>query len=213
MRIRLALLFLLLSTTSLAFGAEKADGSIQISFTESAMRASGVSQGGDAIVFACTIGRYSGFQKLGRHAEVIHDADRDGAIELTIAKPTISSLWVVVDFTTGAYAVAAPPGLEVRSMNVPEHGWKKGREHFDLRRDYLEVLVVRPGEGAWTLSASEGGANDDDGNLNSVLRARLASMQRLHGADTAPRPPVIVPKDLLVVIDPHYLDYFASEPQ
>lgn len=195
-----------------ALGQPKTGDPIRVSFSGDTVHASEVSRGGDVIVFACTIGRYSGMQKLGRHREVVRDADGDGEISLTVDKLSdLASVWAVVDFETGRYALAAPPGLQLRVMEIPEHGWRGGREHFELRRNYLEVLVVRPGVGAWTQSLSEGGSNDDDGQLNAVLRTRLAGMQRLHGDDAAPRPPVIVPRDLLLIIDPHELDYLVAE--
>ena len=208
----LILTLLTLLLTGSALGAPKAGDPIRVSFDGDTVRAADVSSGGDVIVFACTIGRYSGMRKLGRHVEVVRDADGDGVVSLTIQNLSeVASVWAIVDFDTGRYALAAPGGFAPRAMDIPEHGWRGGSEHFELRRNYLEMLVVRPGVGAWTQSLSEGGSNDDDRQLNTVLRMRLANMQRLHGHDGPPRPPVIVPRDLLLIIDPHELDYFASE--
>jgi hypothetical protein len=205
----LVLLLLVLALAGPAFASEP----IQISFSAQTIKASGITEGGDAILFACTIGRYSGMQKIGRHAEVISDADGDGEVTFTVAGLPLGAVWAVVDFTTGRHAVAAPPGLDLRPMEVPAHGWRAGPGHFDLRRDYLEVLVVRPGAGAWTLSVAEGGSNDDDGALNTVVRTRLERMRRLHGPDAVPRPPIVVPRDLLLIVDPHELDFFVWEAQ
>lgn len=206
----LTLLTLLL--TASAPGAPKTGEPIRVSFDGTTVRAADVSRGGDVIVFACTQGRYSGMRKLGRHLEVVRDTDGDGQVSLTVENlSAMASVWAIVDFDTGRYAFATPGGLAPRAMNVPEHGWRGGGEHFDLRRNYLEVLVVRPGAGAWTQSLAEGESSDGDGQLNTVLRTKLARMQRLHGADAAPAPPVIVPRDLLLIIDPHELDYFVSE--
>lgn len=209
--VRLSLLALLLFLGSRSGSAQPARAAVQISFGELAVRASGITPGGDAVVFAATIGRYSGMRKLGRHATVVADDDGDGSITWNVEELPVQSVWVVVDMQSGSYAVAAPAAFTAKKIDLPDHGWRGGLQHLDVRRDYLEVLVVRPGEGAWTLRASEGGANDDDGAVNSVLRTRLSRMQRLYGEDTAPRPPVIVPRDLVVLIDPHALDYFVAE--
>ena len=206
------LILLMLLLAGSALGEPKSVDPIRVSFSGDTVRASEVTRGGNVIVFACTIGRYSGMQKLDRHVQVVRDADSDGEISLTVEKLSdLASVWAIVDFDTGRYALAAPPGLELRTMNIPEHGWRGGREHFDLRRNYLEVLVVRPGVGAWTLSLAEGESSDDDGQLNAVLRTRLSRMQRLHGDDAAPQPPVILPHDLLLIIDPRELDSFVAE--
>ena len=210
---RRILLLLALVAAGSTFGAEPgAANTIEITFSDRTIHASGISRGGDAIIFASIIGRHSGLQKLGRYREVVGDSDGDGEVTLTVPDLPVVSLWAVVDFTTGAHAVAAPPGFDPHPMELPAHGWRGGLEHFDLRRDYLEVLVVRPGAGAWMLSAAEGGSNDDDRALNAVLRTRLTRMQRLHG-DAAPRPPVVVPRDLLLIVDPHTLDFFVGEAQ
>jgi hypothetical protein len=211
--VRLFLIALVPLLTTRFVSAESSEAPVQISFGELAVQASGITRGGDAIVFAATIGRYSGMQKLGRHAKVVADDDSDGAITLTVDELPVPSVWAVVDLQSGRYAVAAPAGFALRTMDLPSHGWRGGLQRVDFRRDYLEVLVVRPGAGAWTLRVSEGGANDDDGALNAVLRTRLARMQRLYGEDAAPRPPVVIPKDLLLIIDPHELDYFVVEAQ
>lgn len=191
--------------------AQPTQTAVQISFADLAVHATGITRGGDAVVFAATIGRYSGMQKLGRHARVITDDDSDGAVTLSVDELPAASVWAVVDLQSGAYSVAAPPGFSLRTMDIPVHGWRGGLEHIDIRRDYLEVLVVRPGRGAWTLRAAEGGSNDDDGSVNAVLRTRLSRMQRIYGPDAVARPPVITPRDLLLIIDPHELDYFVAE--
>lgn len=195
---------------SFAFAEEPA---VRISFSAETVRVEGVTSGGDVVIFAATLSQSGGMQTIGRRAEVIADSDGDGAVALTVSAIPTASVWAAVDFTTGRHSIAAPQGFPLRRMDIPEHGWRRGLEHFELRRGYLEVLVVRPGAGAWTLRAAEGGSNDDDGALNATLRTRLSKMHRLHGPDTTPRPPVIVPKDFLLVIDPHELDFFTSEAQ
>jgi hypothetical protein len=179
--------------------AKPAADRVQISFGDLAVHATGITKGGAAVVFAATIGRYSGMQKLGRHAKIVADDDADGSIALTVDELPVTSVWAVVDLRSGGYAVAAPAGFALRRMNLPTHGWRGGLQHVDFRGDYLEVLVVRPGVGVWTLRASEGGTNDGDGALNTVLRTRLAQMQHLYGADPKPRPPVIIPRDVLLM--------------
>jgi hypothetical protein len=82
---------------------------------------------------------------------------------------------------------------------------------MDFERDDLEVLLVRPGVGAWTLRVADGGANDGDGILNMNLRTTLERMERLYGADPVPHPARVQVKDLLILIDPHRLDYFVKE--
>lgn len=209
---RLILSLLALFLAQSVHGAEPdAANSIRIAFSGETFHASGITPGGEAIVFVCTVGRSGGMRRLGRRAEVVSDVDRDGEIALAVGNASLASLWTVVDFTTGRSAVATPSGFEPEAIELHDQGWRGGGDHFELRRRHVEVLVVRPGEGAWMASPVEGGPNDGDGALNAILRTKLTSMRRMHGSDEAPRPPVVIPKDVLVVVDPRSFAFFVSE--
>ena len=62
-------------------------------------------------------------------------------------------------------------------------------------RGYVEVLVVRPGEGAWAATVGDGGEGDDDGAYDGRLRASLAGMRGV-GEKPAEPPQRFNPRDL-----------------
>lgn len=195
--------------------ASAADGGqkILISFSSEQVRATGITPGGDAVVFGCLIGRYSGLPLIQRHAEIVRDDDKNGEIVLNVERLPATSVWVIVDFSSGRYQVAAPENPVPRSaspkeMSLDEEKWKEGVEPPFLRRDYLEWLVVRPGAGAWAMSIAEGGSRDGDGLHNARLKLDLGALESLTVDGKKKAKPVSVKaKDVLVLIDPYTLDF------
>lgn len=179
-----------------------------ITFSAGALHATNITVGGEVVIFAALIDRYRGLPSLARHLEVVGDADGDGAITFTPRVMPESSVWAVVDFASGRYAISSPAGDDVKLTNLTQDAWRTGSSDLELRRDYLEVLVVRPGVGVWSSRAAEGGANDHDGSRNTVLRTRLAQMTPLVGT-AMPQPPVVIPRDVMIAFDPHSLEVFA----
>jgi hypothetical protein len=178
---------------------------VNVSINPKSLVISGVSPGGQVIVFGRSCRSTGGRVRLIRHTFVERDDDRDGAV--TIAMETIPefSVFVAVDYESGQFASAAPRGGAARIMNmtrVPE--WREGSEIVDFNRGYLDFLFVRPGKGAWVLDVVQGTARDDDGVVDGNLRLRIGSMKPLLGKESPP--PHATKKDVLAAIDPHTLD-------
>jgi hypothetical protein len=71
-------------------------------------------------------------------------------------------------------------------------------------RGLAEILVVRPGTGAWTLRLGDGGPADEDGAADGRLEAALDRMAPLAGS---PPPPSTFQKDdVVLVLDPNLLE-------
>ena len=66
-----------------------------------------------------------------------------------------------------------------------------------------EILVARPGSGAWGLSVARGGAGDDLEGNGGYLQTSLGSLASIGAA--LPPPTTYVPLDIVVVIDPDQL--------
>jgi hypothetical protein len=211
-------LFALLWTGFAAPNANAADDApapVVVSFSGTTVHASGITSGREAIVFGCTIDLYSGMRSLRRRAEIVRDTDADGAVDLPLSTLPVVSVWAVVDLESGRYALATPPGFTAPVHELPDDVWKSDTTFLDVERDYLEILIVRPGStphsGAWTLMASEGGSNDGDDKLNKKLRMTMDRLKHLHGAAATPQPGKVQKKDLVIAIDPHELDAFVKE--
>jgi hypothetical protein len=81
--------------------------------------------------------------------------------------------------------------------------------------EVVELLLVRPGIGAWGLTVGDGGASDGDGDRNGAIRLALAALRPVLLAPAAPS--AVLPGDALVVIDTQTLQFavqwaLPSEP-
>jgi hypothetical protein len=130
-------------------------------------------------------------------------ADAQGAVAVPLDRPVPPlSVWVAVDLTTGAYAVAAPAGSPVRQVNLPPNAFRPGAgagsDFLTDRRHLVQALLVRPGQGAWQQTVGDGGEADEDGQGDGFVQLSLARMLPLAAA---PAPAKALAQDLLVVLD------------
>jgi hypothetical protein len=68
--------------------------------------------------------------------------------------------------------------------------------------------VGTPGQGAWTLTALDGGRNDGDGLTDRNIRADVASFKPLGSSPAAPDK--FAPGDALVGVDYRSLTFYAA---
>lgn len=140
------------------------------------------------------------------------DALGEATIELDGDVAT-ASVWVVVDLEQGGFAVAAPQGTSFREVGFDGRSVVANPEGKLNRlvhtRPYIELFLARPGVGAWVMAAGEGAEGDDDGEQDGSLRTTLASMQPL--AASPPPPDELAAGDVLVMVDPRTLEYYAVE--
>lgn len=181
-----------------------------IAVTPDGLSASGITAGGDAIWFGMTIDTYAMARRLERHAAVAKDTDRDGVVLYPIPEISRFTLMFVVDAATGGHAVFRGQGVDAVELELRGNTWRAGLQHFDVRADDVEILLVRPGEGAWTTSAMEGDEKDGDGRRDARFRLKIDAMTPLGGATGNPRGGVRR-GDLLVLFDPHTFR-FAVRP-
>lgn len=190
-----------------AAGAEKNESPVSISLAGNGAVVEGITPGGHVVWLVLSLGEFSGWQRLTRRVAVTLDEDRDGRVELG-QKAGASSVWLAVDFLTGRYALARPDGTQPRPLQSRGDHWAAGRTHLDFMTSELEVILVRPGKGAWVMRCEQGGPRDGDRRANGTLRVSLADMDLLHGEGDAV--PVALPRDLIVAVDPATLFTFAA---
>jgi hypothetical protein len=172
----------------------------------------GITPGSDAVWFGITMDTFNSTRRLKRHAAVVADSDRDGTVLYELPEISRFSLLFVVDAKTGEYAVFRAEGVDAIEHDLRGKTWRAGLEDFDLHADVLEVLVVRPGEGAWTTSAMEGGANDGDGRRNGKFRLKVRDMDPIVTTNNKPQSKVRR-NDLLIMIDARTLAYAVRPAQ
>lgn len=139
-------------------------------------------------------------------------ADAKG--ELSIAYDSgrsANSGWVAVDVSTGEVAFGSPEGTQWRLVDptaVRDSAGASGAAHLlQDQRLFLELMLVRPGEGAWGYSVGDGGASDDDRAQDGTIRAAFSALRPV--ADSASPPSGPRAGDVIVAIDPERLEAYS----
>ena len=153
-----------------------------------------------------------------RRAEVQTDDDGDGKVVWNLdGEVPLRSIWVAVDLTTGQAAAVTPEGYPLRRVGWRGRGLGRDNPRADRVEDlrvHAEVLLVRPGKGAWRLTARDGRAEDDDGAVDGKIAAALDRMLPVMsdtGAVTAGPPERFDPRDVVVLIDPNKMELTLVE--
>jgi hypothetical protein len=144
--------------------------------------------------------------EINRRLEVVADEDGDGQVKLD--QPMVQrSMWVAVDLATGDLDSASPEGFRLNKVNWRGRGVTNrpdGRDSVEDARAFAEVLVVRPGTGAWILRLGDGSPEDADGAPDGRLEAALDRMTPL--ADSPAPPQRFQRDDVVVLMDPHKME-------
>lgn len=204
-----ALILLFSATAALAQAP-----AVTITFEENAIVASGISTSGDAAFFAVLQEQEEFSVASLRRDELVADTDGDGIarLEMPDGVPT-RSIWAVVDVRTGNYALAVPQGYRLRmAEDTEDHGVRRDNKghiaHIERVMGFAEMLVVRPGQGAWMGSAGQGSMSDkdfmDDGKL-------LIAFDELYPqGNSGASPGHLQPGDTIVLIEPVEMQVFAT---
>jgi hypothetical protein len=170
----------------------------------------GVTPGGSVVVLG--VAREAGYYmaRVVPRREILDDEDRDGKIDYAPKRGVaFASIWLVTDSKTGETAVAAPSGY--RPLEFHQRGAGRGNvlnvvgnNVLDIGRQNVEIVVIRPGKGAWTTRVRNGiagpGATPGRSHVNT---SSLYPMR----ADFKDAPPVLIPGDVVLMIDPEQMEY------
>jgi hypothetical protein len=170
---------------------------------------SGITPKGKAVVFGITRKvADDDVTTIQPHLDVLSDDDGDGVVSEDLGQPMPRrSMWVAVDLASGDFDAAAPAGFRLRRVNWHGRGLEHrsdGRDQVEDARSFAEVLVVRPGVGAWTLRLGDGSPGDADGVANGRIAAALDRLQPLAGS---PAPPSrFATGDTVLLLDPNAME-------
>ncbi|MFL6194033.1 MAG: hypothetical protein ACJ75H_07670 [Thermoanaerobaculia bacterium] len=181
----------------------------EITFQPRSVRVDGISPKGNVVWFS--VGREVAEDDVAtivRRSEVQPDEDGDGKVQLDLDHDVpLRSIWVAVDLASGEMAVATPEGYPLRRVSWRGRGLGRGNSRADRVEDdrtYADVLLVRPGQGAWRLTVGDGSDADDDGAPDGRLAAALDRMKPIAAA---PAPPArFAARDVIVLIDPNRME-------
>ena len=167
--------------------------------------------GAEILVLAVSREPQGYFTRVVRHEEVlVADAAGEARLELD-REVAIQSVWVVADLGSGGVTLATPGQFQLRHTDLKPDDLRPGpsgqRDRLLQSLERLELLLLRPGAGAWRLSLHDGGIADADGMDDGQLTAALADLEPVGAAPPAPES--ILPGDLVVAIDPATLELFT----
>lgn len=198
--------------SSVAVGAPPEGQTVSLSFESAAVVAHGATPAADVVFFSIAREPQGYFQRVARRQEIlVADVDGDARFELDEETP-LKSVWVAADLTTGAYAIGAPPGFPLQEIEFPGQGFEVGApgqvQRLRQRFSWVDMLVVRPGTGAWSLRAWDTGPTDRDGADDDLT---TTSVEDLVPLGVSPGPPQRYQRDdVVVVINPRDLRFYAA---
>lgn len=209
------LVALLLLAAFSAAAAPPAKDAFRVTFSGATVTASGVAPKASVLFFA--LGRQyvpweEGVFKLDA---VVPDDDGDGNVTYMMKDVTAipaRSIWAVCNLDTGDLVVTGPGGYVPVPFDLPGNGMKRGAngqiEKLELiGAEWLEVLLVRPGKGAWRGVIYDGGEGDEDKVNNRHIQRGFTGLTSLAGGDA---PDHLTGRDVVVIIDGGKLRYYAN---
>ncbi len=183
-----------------------------VSAPSDSIKVTGITPHGTVVVLAVLQLPQKRGNAFARRQYLATDADGSGTVQINVGYTARAAIWCAIDLTTGLYFTTTSPGYEIRRIDLPGKGLKRGIDGQLSRivagHGFLEGIVVRPGVGAWRFSAGDGGRNDADGALNGRVEYDVARMSPI-GASPPP-PPHLLPHDTMILIDPFTMELFAS---
>jgi hypothetical protein len=188
-----------------------------VSFEEAAVLAVELTPGGDVVFWSVGREPLGSVQRVVRHLGLaVVDAQGEARFEPESGEVLLKSVWAVAEVATGAFAIAAPPGFVLREIPFPGNGFAVGAPGRVNRlrhpKSALDLLMIRPGVGAWRLRAHDTSAKDRDGEDDDQVLTDLDDLDDLEPFDPAgPEPPERYARDdLVLVVDPEDLTYYAT---
>lgn len=190
-----------------------ATGSPVIAFEGSAVVVRGVTPGGSVVWFSVAREHPHWLTRVVRRDAVLPDSDGDGVVRFELKEPVPRrSIWTAVDLTTGAYATATPQDVARLEVHPAADSLRRSPlgvvEALQDARGFLEILLVRPGQGAWAQSVGDGGASDSSGLPDGRVQASFASMRPIESSKAAPGQ--LAPGDVVIGVDPESLEFYGT---
>lgn len=208
---RVAVAFLLLTISIPVFAAEAP--SLSMTVTETGVTVSGVTAGGEVVLFSFAKRVRNDEIYLERQGRVLDDADRDSVVTLAEKVP-LRSVWIAVDQKSGAVATGARSEWEPHVTTLSMFRFRKDDQDeitaLENEIPRLEVLLVRPGLGAWLMAAVDGSSSDRDDEANGKVRIAFEDAPPLiAGKEKGPKH--LKAGDVIAAVDPGRLDIFIGQ--
>jgi hypothetical protein len=205
----LLILAVLASGESRALAADP-DNALTLTTSPELLTIANATKGGRVILAGVSVTSERNTRRLRRFAEVLTDTDGDGRIQFVPpGSVPLRSVWAATDLESGATATAPGPGRSVTYLlQIPATAFKKDVDGaltgFESRGVEVQLVVVRPKQGAWMTYAQEGFEGDEDGSRNGVIRAALGASVPL-APEFGSSPSKTKKDDVLILLDLRHL--------
>jgi len=190
-----------------------AERPLEMAFDGDSVVVSGLAPGAEIVYFSIHRFNDDYVPRTLRRDELLTDDDGDGEVRVALDRsPTGKFLAVAAELSSGRFAVLTPEG-RAHEIAFPAHSLSNGNgnrlDRLENGRQYVELLLVRPGEQpmVWGLTTGDGHATDETPPNDGVVITSLASMWPLDGV--TPPPEEYAKDDLLVRVAPRELEYYA----
>jgi hypothetical protein len=191
-------------------------GSLVLTFGERSVTVDGVTPGGDVVIFAVAKepgGSTPPIPTKTGHAVVLRDNAREGKVVLTRERPVpLIANWVAVDIASGRWVASGSPGFDAQALPSEEFAKRDGAGQ--LRKisalvPEMDVLLARPGTGAWRLHSAKTSGTDENGRDALPLQIDVARMIPL--SDVLPKLDSIHQGDIIALIEPQSMSFAVVE--
>ena len=183
----------------------------KIDLISDGLSVSGATAGGEVQVFGLWRQRHVTWSEVGRVFEQVTDSDADGAVTWSLGREIpIASALFAVDLATGAWGVAVPPGFPPRVLPPAAIRLASDGSSFSVAADAVELLVVRPGQGSWSLRARDGGPVDTAITQDGSIALSLGQLEPRNDEPGLTPPQAFRDGDLLFGIGTNSLKIFVE---
>lgn len=143
---------------------------VQMTFPAGTVEVSGATPGGNVVLFGTARQSEGWLSKCENLGFQLTDPEQDGTVALQTGGQNAfafepnsvqRSVWVAVDLTTGEATVDSPEMGEVIESDAEFRAFlQAGQWHIEIEEQTVDVVVVRPGVGAWGGQIHDGATND-----------------------------------------------------
>ncbi len=184
-----------------------------LEFFSDTVRAANVTPNGCAVFFSVSHETAPWMSRVVPRVEPLVDIDGDGEIDYLPSGDLVDkSIWAVVDATTGDVTVSAPDGYTPQEVLVASYALFPQAEKLVDQRQHLDILIVRPGVGAWHQRIQDGGSGDHGLGSDGQVMTEVAAMDLIWSASfKKPLFKGIKTGDVVVGIDPVQMVYYQLE--
>lgn len=183
-----------------------------ISFDADSVIVSNITAAGKVVLIGTSLSMRRNLPIARAERVVLSDDDRDGTIRYKLNYPLpLRSIWIAVDFETGGWAIGGPPGYPVDIQPFPEsslHANAAGEiDSLEQERHALQVVVVRPTEGAWQIFATQSRPANAEQAKHGKLKVVFEGGKIFEGSKTLKQ---LKKGDVVIGLDSRTMQVFAT---